>query len=78
MGLNRMGKALAIFGLILIVVGLLPVIFSALSITGFEQYIAYFYMLNIYQIQLAGYLFSEIMLGLIGLGVILLIVGAIK
>jgi hypothetical protein len=70
-----MGKGLALFGLILIIVGILPII---LPMVGFAQYADYFYMLNIYSIELAGYVFSEIMLGLIGLGVILLLVGAMK
>jgi hypothetical protein len=74
----KMGKALAILGLLLIIVGLLPVLFAALGLTGFDAFIAYFYMLNIYEINLGGYWFSELMLGLIGLGFILLVVGALK
>ena len=69
-----MGKALAFLGFLLIIIGILPII---LPMVGFPQYATYFY-LNIYTLPLAGYQFSEVMLGLIGLGFILLIVGAIK
>ena len=68
-----MGKGVAILGLLLIIVGILPIL---LPLIGLAQYATYFYMLGIYEIDLAGYLFSELMLILIGLGVVLLIVGA--
>ncbi|NHJ14085.1 MAG: hypothetical protein EAX95_10445 [Candidatus Thorarchaeota archaeon] len=71
-----MGKGLALFGLILIIVGILPIIFNMLAIL--PEIVDYFYMLNIYTLTLGGFDFSEIMLILLGLGVILLIVGAIK
>jgi hypothetical protein len=70
-----MGKGLAIFGLILMIVGILPLF---LPMLGFPEIAAYFYMLGLYSIDLAGYLFSELMLILIGLGFILLIVGAMR
>lgn len=68
-----MGKGVALFGLILIIVGILPLF---MPMIGLGQFVTYFYMLNIYTLDLAGYLFSELMLILLGLGVVLLIVGA--
>jgi hypothetical protein len=44
----------------------------------FTEFIDYFFILGLYEINLAGYLFSELMLILIGLGVVLLIVGAVR
>ena len=58
---------------ILIIVGILPLF---MPMIGLGQFVTYFYMLNIYTLDLAGYLFSELMLILLGLGVVLLIVGA--
>lgn len=69
-----MGKGLAILGLLLIIVGIIPLI---LPMIGYAAYADYFF-LGIYQLDLAGYAFSELMLILLGLGVILLIVGAVK
>ncbi|MFQ5832252.1 MAG: hypothetical protein ACE5H4_06105 [Candidatus Thorarchaeota archaeon] len=71
-----MGKGLALFGLILIILGILPLILNALVLL--PEIAAYFYMLNIYSIDLGGYIFSELMLILLGLGIILLIVGAAR
>ena len=68
-----MGKGVALFGLILIIVGILPLF---MPMIGLGQFVTYFYMLNIYTLDLAGYLFSELMLILLGLGVVLLLVGA--
>ncbi|MHA1736199.1 MAG: hypothetical protein ACTSV8_07510 [Candidatus Thorarchaeota archaeon] len=73
-----MGKALAVIGLILIVVGLLPIIAATLTLAGLEQIIAYLYMLGLYSMDIAGYTFSETMLALVGVGVVLLIVGATR
>ena len=70
-----MGKGLALFGLILIILGIFPIIEALL---GFELLTSYFYLLGIYSIELIGYQFSELMLILLGLGVVLLIVGAVK
>lgn len=67
-----MRKGILILGLILLIVGLLPII---LQIIGYGMYAAYFY-LGFFTIMLAGFAFSELMLILIILGVILLIVGA--
>ncbi len=71
-----MGKGLALFGLILIILGILPVLLGMLNML--PEIAAYFYLLDIYSIDLGGYLFSELMLILLGLGVILLIVGAAR
>jgi len=75
-----MGKGLAIFGLILIIIGILPLIFP---MVGLEAYNMYFSLSTYIQgvgftYPIAGYDFTEIMLVLIGLGVILLIIGAIR
>lgn len=70
-----MGKGLALFGLILIIVGILPLF---MPMIGLGAFIDYFFMLGLYEITLAGFLFSELMLILIGLGVVLLIVGAVR
>ncbi|MFW9963451.1 MAG: hypothetical protein ACFFCX_07800 [Candidatus Sifarchaeia archaeon] len=70
-----MGKGLALFGLILIIIGILPLF---MPMIGLGTFVEYFFMLNLYSLELAGYMFSELMLILIGLGVILLIVGAVK
>ncbi|MFX1299745.1 MAG: hypothetical protein ACFFAL_05155 [Promethearchaeota archaeon] len=67
-----MRKGILILGLILIIVGFLPVI---LELLGYGLYAAYFY-LGFYSLMLAGFTFSELMLILIIVGVILLIVGA--
>ena len=70
-----MGKGLAIFGLILMILGILPLF---LPMLGFPEIAAYFFILDLYSIDLAGYVFSELMLILIGLGFILLVVGAMR
>ncbi len=76
MEMNHMGKGMALLGLILIIVGLLPIILGLVGML--PEIAAYFYMLNIYSIELAGYLFSEIMLILLVLGVLFLIIGAAR
>jgi hypothetical protein len=77
MEMKLMGKGMALLGLILIIVGLLPVILglAGLSVPVITDL---FNMLNLYSIELAGYLFTEIMLILIVLGVLLLIIGAAR
>lgn len=70
-----MGKGLALFGLILIIIGILPLF---MPMIGLGMYVDYFFMLNLYSLELAGFMFSELMLILIGLGVVLLIVGAMR
>ncbi|TFG26521.1 hypothetical protein EU527_19650 [Candidatus Thorarchaeota archaeon] len=69
-----MGKALALLGLLLMIVGILPLI---LPMIGFDAYAAYFF-LGIFSLDLAGYIFSELMLILIGVGFLLLVIGALK
>lgn len=69
-----MGKGLAILGLLLIIVGIIPLI---LPMIGYGAYAAYFY-LGYYTLPVAGYNLSELMLILIGLGFILLVIGALK
>ena len=75
-----MGKGLAIFGLLLIIVGILPIIFPMI---GLDAYVAYFslgyYIPSIsYSLMLAGYEFTELMLILMGVGVLFLLIGAFK
>ena len=75
-----MGKGLAILGLLLIIVGILPII---LPMVGMSQYVMYFSLSNYisgfsYSIMLAGYEFTELMLILLGVGVLFLIIGAIR
>jgi hypothetical protein len=75
--MKLMGKGMALLGLILIIFGLLPVILglAGLSVPVITDL---FTMLNLYSIELAGYVFTEIMLILIVLGVLLLIIGAAR
>jgi hypothetical protein len=68
-----MRKGILILGLILLIVGFLPIV---LELLGFGLYAAYFY-LGFYTLMVAGFVFSELMLILIILGVILILVGAI-
>ena len=68
-----MRKGILILGLILLIVGFLPII---LELLGYGIYAAYFY-LGFYSLNLAGFVFSELMLILIVVGVILLIAGAL-
>jgi hypothetical protein len=75
-----MGKGLAIFGLLLMIVGILPLIFPMI---GLDAYVAYFslgyYIPSIsYTLSVAGYNFTELMLILLGLGFLLLIIGALR
>ncbi len=68
-----MRKGILILGLILLIVGFLPII---LELLGYGLYAAFFY-LGFYSLNLAGFVFSELMLILIIVGVILLIAGAL-
>ena len=70
-----MNKILALLGIVLIVVGLWPV--WIVYVEFLATYTALLY-LGFYQQGLMGYIFSELMLGSLVLGVILLIIGAIK
>lgn len=69
-----MRKGILILGLILLIVGFLPII---LQLVGFGIYADYFYILGIYTLHVAGFDFSELMLILIIVGLILIIVGAV-
>lgn len=70
-----MNKMLAILGIILIVIGLWPVWIVYVDFLATYTHLLY---LAIYQLTLEGYIFSELMLGSLAVGVILLIIGAIK
>ncbi len=70
-----MNKILALIGIVLIVIGLWPV--WIVYVDFLATYTALLF-LGVYQTELMGYIFSELMLGMLGLGVILLIIGAIK
>ena len=74
-----MGKGLAILGLILLIIGILPII---LTLVGFSMYAEYFYLATYigigYELNLAGFIISELMLVLIILGVILFIIGLVR
>ena len=71
-----MGKGLAIFGLILIIIGILPLIFPMI---GLDAYIVYFSLGHyIAGLSYTLYGFSELQLILIGLGALLLIIGLVK
>ncbi|MFW9920081.1 MAG: hypothetical protein ACFFED_10805 [Candidatus Thorarchaeota archaeon] len=72
-----MGKGAALLGIILLIVGLLPIIATFLvGIVDLSMITGYF-NLGIYSLNLGGYLFTEVMLALVGIGVILLIIGAV-
>ncbi|MGY5861743.1 MAG: hypothetical protein RTU09_05170 [Candidatus Thorarchaeota archaeon] len=70
-----MNKILALLGIILIIIGLWPV--WVVYVEFLATYTPMLY-LGIYQLPLMGYIFSELMLGILVIGVILLILGAIK
>jgi len=70
-----MGKGLALFGLILIIIGILPLF---MPMIGLGTFVDYFFILGLYELAIGTFVFSELMLILIGLGVVLLIVGAVR
>lgn len=70
-----MNKILALLGIILIVIGLWPIWVVYVDFLATFTPMLY---LGIYQLPLMGYIFTELMLGMLGIGVILLIIGAIK
>lgn len=75
-----MGKGLAIFGLLLIIVGILPLIFPMI---GLEAYVSYFslgtYISGFsYSLMVGTFELTELMLILIGVGFLLLVIGALK
>ncbi len=72
-----MGKGAALLGIILLIVGLLPILATFLvGIVDLSMILGYFDQ-GIYSISLAGYVFTEVMLALVGIGVLLLIIGAV-
>lgn len=73
-----MGKGAALLGLILIIVGLLPIWATYLSAYIDLSTIVGYFNQNIYSITLGGFLFTEVMLAFIIIGVLLLIYGAAK
>ena len=70
-----MNKILALLGIILIIIGLWPV--WIVYVDFLATYTALLF-LGVYEMPLMGYIFSELMLGMLGIGVVLLIIGAIK
>ena len=70
-----MNKILALLGIILIIIGLWPVWIAYVDLLTTYTHLLY---LGMYQFQFEGYIFSELMLGSLAVGVILLIIGAIK
>ena len=77
-----MGKGAAILGLLLIVIGLLPIWASfvmpyLVGIFDLNILLVYFDQ-GIFAIDLVGYHFTEVMLGLAGFGALLLIIGIVK
>ena len=70
-----MNKILALLGIILIIIGLWPVWIAYVDFLATYTSLLF---LGVYQMPLMGYIFSELMLGMLGFGVILLIIGAIK
>jgi hypothetical protein len=68
-----MGKALALLGLVMMILGVLPLILPLLGST----FGASFY-LGIYSLEILGYMFSELMLILLIVGFLLLVVGAFR
>ena len=71
-----MNKILALLGIILIVLGLWPV--WIVYVDFLATYGETLLWLGLYTLPLMGYIFSELMLVMLGLGVILLIIGVIK
>lgn len=73
-----MSKGLAILGLLLIIAGLLPIwaVFIE-SYVSLATVLPYFDQ-GIYSMDLAGYTFTEVMLGLTGFGALLFIIGLVK
>jgi hypothetical protein len=71
-----MNKIFALLGIILIVVGLWPV--WIVYVEFLAAYTSMLYLGLLPPQPLMGYIFSELMLVMLGLGVILLIIGIIK
>lgn len=74
-----MGKGAALLGLILIILGLLPILNTMFLAAYIDlSMILTYFDLGIYSLALAGYVFTEVMLILTVLGVLLLIIGAVR
>ncbi len=71
-----MNKMLALLGIILIIIGLWPV--WIVYVEFLAAYTSMLYLGLLPPQPLMGYIFSELMLGMLVIGVILLIIGAIK
>jgi hypothetical protein len=69
-----MNKGLIILGLIALIIGVLPIL---LQLTGYGPYAA-FWSFHLYEVIIGGILITDIMLILIAVGVISLILGAVK
>ncbi len=74
-----MGKGMVSIGLLLIIVGLLPIWITFVSVyiaayVDLATILPYFDQ-GIFSIDLGGYPFTEVMLGLTGLGAILFLMG---
>ncbi|MFW9847575.1 MAG: hypothetical protein ACFFF4_00440 [Candidatus Thorarchaeota archaeon] len=74
-----MGKGVALLGLILIILGILPILNTMFlaAYVDLSMILTYF-DLGIFSLPLAGFVFTEVMLIFLVLGVILLIVGAAR
>ena len=74
-----MGKGAAILGLILIILGLLPILNTMFlaAYVDLSMILTYF-DLGIYTLPLAGFFFTEVMLILLIGGIIVLIAGAMS
>ncbi len=71
--MKRMGKALALLGLVMMILGVLPLILPLLGSTlGASFY------LGIYSVEILGSMFSELMLILLIVGFLILVVGAFR
>jgi len=73
-----MGKLLALLGLILIIVGLFPIWATFLAgYVDLTTILSYFNQ-HIYSVTVGSYTFTEVMLILTGLGVVLFLIGLVK
>ena len=68
-----MGKALALLGLVMMILGVLPLILPLLGSTFGSSF-----FLGIYSLEILGYMFSELMLILLIVGFLFLVVGAFR
>jgi hypothetical protein len=71
--MKRMGKALALLGLVMMILGVLPLILPILGSSFGDSF-----YLGIYSVEILGYMFSELMLILLIVGFLLLVIGAFR